>query len=213
MRVIIIFAIALFSVALLSCGDVTSSKTGDSKQSDLLTIDSLTFLIQKNPHDAKLYAQRSKLYADSGKLNNAVKDMIFANKIDSLNPEYYIVLSDLYLSLGKSEVVNDLLIKANHLIPNNKDILFRLGRLYFYIQDYKKAVEYLNKTIEVDNYFAEAWFVKGLVYSELGKRQRDKVFSVCSGAKSRLLQCIYSTRVIVFRKARFTGFKLLQQCS
>jgi len=168
---IIIFTAIIFTVTLLSCKQTTNkvSNLSNEKQS-LLTIDSLTTLIGENPDDATLYAQRSKLYAGKGEITNAVRDMIFANKIDSLNPEYYIVLSDLYLSLGKSEVVNDLLLKANRLIPDNKDILYRLGKLYFYIQDYKNAIKYLNKAIEQDDYFAEAWFTKGLVYSEINKK-------------------------------------------
>ena len=168
-RQIIVFAITSF--LFISCNQ-NKSNSFESKsniKSDSIKIDSLTKLIKRNPKKASLYANRSQLFIAQGELTNAIKDLVIANTIDSLNAEYYIELSDFYLRLGKSEVVNSLLQKGNKLIPDNRDILYRLGNLYFYIQDYNKAVEYLNQAIEIDRFYAPAYFSKGLVYYEIGK--------------------------------------------
>lgn len=160
-------------IAFLACNtDTSQSKVPITMQSDSVKIDSITQLINKNPRKASLYAERSKLMMDKGLMNKAIIDLVIANQIDSLNPEYYLNLSDFYLRIGKSEVVNDILQKGNKLIPENKDILYRLGNLNLYIQDYKKANEYLNKALEIDRYFAEAYFSKGLLYNETGNKDK-----------------------------------------
>lgn len=162
--------IVIILIITIACQEKPSQtiKKYSIEQSDSIKIDSITNLINNNSQSAELYAQRSQLYINQGKLTSAIKDLIFANQIDSLNPEHYLHLSDFYLRMGKSDVVNDILQKGNRLIPNNKDILYRLGNLYLYIQDYKKSNGYLNEAVKVDRYFAEAWFSKGLVYTELG---------------------------------------------
>lgn len=137
-----------------------------------LSVDSLTQLILNNPREASLYAERSKLMIANGKLTEAIRDLVMANQLDSLNPEYYTHLADFYLRMGKSETVSSILSRGNRLIPDNKDILYRMGNLYFYIQDYKQAMEYLNKALEVDPYFAEAYFSKGLLLNETGNAQK-----------------------------------------
>ncbi len=163
----IIIVIAIISTIACRQNSTSNKNTQTVEQPDSLRTDSLTKLIDKNPKNAALYAERSKLHISQGHLTEAIKDLIFANQIDSLNPEYYLYLSDFYLRLGKSAVVNSILLKGNRLIPDNKDILYRLGNLYFYIKDYKKSFQYLNKALEVDMYFAKAYFSKGLVYNEL----------------------------------------------
>ncbi len=163
----IIIAIALTSTIACHQNNTSQKNRQTAELSDSLKIDSLTRLINKNKRNADLYAQRSKLHIDQGHLTEAIKDLVFANQIDSLNPEYYLHLSDFYLRMGKSEVVNSILLKGNKLIPDNKDILYRLGNLYFYIKDYKKSIQYLNKSLEVDRYYSKAYFSKGMVYKEL----------------------------------------------
>jgi len=170
--------IYLFIIAgflYLSACNQKQTQTGVSlstETTDSLKIDSLSKLIERNNHKADLYAERSKLYAEQGKITYAIKDLVFANKLDSLNPEYYLILADFYLGMGKSEMVNSVLQKGNNYVPNNKDILYRLGTLYFYIQDYKKAMAYLNEAQDIDNYFAEVYFTKGLIFNELGNNSK-----------------------------------------
>ncbi len=160
--------LGIISIALVSCSGrkPASDKNQTIIRTDSLRIDSLTRLIEKKPDKAELLASRSVLYAAKGSINNAVKDLILANRIDSLNPDYYLKLADLYLSMGKSETVNSVLQRGNRLIPGNKDILYFLGKLYFYIKDYKKSLVYLDQAIRVDNFYAKPYFTKGMVFLE-----------------------------------------------
>ena len=139
-----------------------------SELPDSLKLDSLTQLIHQNPRQSDLYGERSKLNGKLGKINDAINDLTIANALDSLNPQYYLDLSDYYLRMGKSEVTHDLLLKANRLIPENRDILYRLGNLYFYVQNYKKAMNYLNQAQKIDPYMAQVYFSKAMILKETG---------------------------------------------
>jgi len=165
---------ALLLLAIASCSGPNENKANiDNKPlSDSLKIDSVTQLIRKNPEKPEHYSSRADIYISMGDLAKALNDLTIANLSDSLNPMYYVKLADFYLQLGKSEIINSLLLKGNQLIPNNKEILYRLGNLYFYIQDYKKALTYLNQATEADPFYAPAFFTKGLVFNELGNTQK-----------------------------------------
>jgi tetratricopeptide (TPR) repeat protein len=167
---LIIFGFAFF----LSCqSNQTQSDTkAFSFVPDSVKIDSLSQMIQKNPRTANLYSQRAQLLLAKGNLTQAMLDLKMANQLDSLNPEYYCQLADYFLQLGKSEMVNKILLKGDKLIPQNRDILYRLGNLNFYIQDYRKAMDYLNQANEVDRFYAPAFFSKALIFKETGDTAR-----------------------------------------
>lgn len=48
--------------------------------------------------------------------------------------------------------------------PDNKELLFELATAYLEQEDYKKAIHYLNKQLDLDPYQEEAWFTMGLIY-------------------------------------------------
>ena len=163
----LMIAVGLF---LVSCQQKKMENPPDERTLpiDSLQIDSVTQLIRKNPTDAGLFADRAQLYIKTGNLSKAMDDLLLANHLDSLNPLFYNQLADYYLQLGKSEAVDRILQKGNQLIPNNRDILYRLGNLYFYIQDYKKAITYLNQSQQADPQYGPTYFTKGMVFLETG---------------------------------------------
>lgn len=143
-----------------------TAKTASTQED--ISIESISNQIQKSPKKATLYAQRATLYSQMGDLQLAIKDLTIANALDSLNPFYYISLADFYIQLGNSGITASLLNKANALIPDNVEILYRLGSLYFYVQDYNKSMVYLNETLTLDPYYSMAYFTKALLLLEKG---------------------------------------------
>lgn len=154
----------LFLFALISC----NNNKPENINLNSLSADSLTVLINKWPNNAMLYYKRGLQYAQSNNYNSALTDFNKSIQLDSLTVDYYIAPADIFLNIGKSEITRQLLLKANRLIPNNAQVLYRLGSLYFYVNDYKKAHQYLNSAIEADKFFAPAYFSRALVYRETG---------------------------------------------
>lgn len=167
-KVFIILTLSI--ITIISGCKQQNSNTNSTKNisKDSTTIIVLSKEIKNKPKDADLYAKRADLYQQQGNLTSAIKDLTIANALDSLNPTYYITLADFYIQLGNSGVTASLLNKANLLIPDNIDILYRLGNLYFYVQDYNKALQYLNETMSIDPYYPMAFFTKALLMLEKG---------------------------------------------
>jgi len=165
---IIISLITLFLISACNTKPKPQTPNAFTSLPDSLKIDSITELIRDNPRQSQLYDERSKLNTKLGRITDAINDLTIASALDSLNPQYYIDLSDYFLRMGKSEVTHDLLLKANRLIPANKDILYRLGNLYFYVRNYKKAMEYLNQAMKIDPFMSEVYFSKAMIFKETG---------------------------------------------
>lgn len=153
------------------CGNKESKTVQSSEEhvvDSALTIKKLTELIRKNPFDANLYNERAKLNIRQSRIEDAINDLEIAYKIDSLNPEYFIQLSDLYLKNGNSDKTKEILDRFLKYNPKNVYAMHRLANLYFYVKEYTKAMEWLNKTQEVDRNFAQIYYTKGMIYKETG---------------------------------------------
>ncbi len=168
---VFLISFCLFSILISSCNN---SSNVQNKNQQLNPIDSINRLIKKHKKDALLYAERAKINANSGRIEDAIKDLSIANRLDSLNPQYYIDLADFYIQIGNSGTTKDILERANRNIKNNTAILYRLGNLYFYIQDYSKALSYLNQCIKLDPYYPMAYFSRAMLLLE----QKDTVNAI-----------------------------------
>ena len=164
--------IALSAFLISSCG----SKQRNTNQSpektqaidSIYNFDELAFLIRKDPHDAKLFVERAKLYVKQNNFEEAINDIEIATKIDSLNSSYYIHLADLYLKSGKSGKSKETLERCLKFNPQTVEAMHRLANLYFYVREYTKSMEWLNKTQEADHNYAQIYFTKGMIYKETG---------------------------------------------
>lgn len=154
----------------LSCANQTTNKKQSTivHENKISTLDSLNALINENPGKAELFAQRSVEYQNMGEHTHSIKDMTQAYKLDSLNVEYMVSLSDKYLQFGKSEKTREFLLKAEKTSPADIEVLYRIANLYFYVRDYKKSFAYLKKAKEVDPFYAPLYFTYGMIYKETG---------------------------------------------
>ncbi|MFH2141804.1 MAG: tetratricopeptide repeat protein [Bacteroidota bacterium] len=131
-------------------------------------IEKLSDQIRNNPSNADLFAQRSIVYTEKGKIEDALNDINIAVRLDSLKPDYYIRQSSLYLLMGKSEKAKQSLEKSNQLIPDNQETLLKLAELYLLVKDYKVSEEYLNLTEQINPNHERIFFLRGLISQETG---------------------------------------------
>nr|MBA3901406.1 hypothetical protein [Bacteroidota bacterium] len=90
---------------LFSCTDqaenVDTSKDAAITEAVDSVLVSLNERIRNNPKDPNLYFSRAKyLFENNKNVDAAIADMARAFVIDSTKTEYYVYLSDLYLSKG-----------------------------------------------------------------------------------------------------------------
>jgi tetratricopeptide (TPR) repeat protein len=126
----------------------------------------------KNPDDAQLYNERALVYLRFKQLPEAVFDAKRAIKFDSTNATYYLTLVDAYFAQNSTKLAKELLEILEKKFPDNVEALLKLSELYFLVRQYQKAIDYVNKALEVDKNSAKAYFLKGSIYKESGDTNR-----------------------------------------
>ena len=164
------FILALLGFVILSCNNNTAKKDDKNKQKDTIgeKFKLLNEEIEKHPNSANLYHERAKLNLKTQNMSAALEDMNKVMQIDSTKAPYFITLSDIYFSIGKAKASKLALEKCLTLDSKNTDAMLKLAELDFYFKQYKDAIEYTHKALEINKDLAKAYFIKGMVYKENG---------------------------------------------
>ena len=164
-----------FILILLSCvciGCKNNNPTNTNISSGDLEIDLITADINKKPKDDKLYFARAKKYYDKKAYDNAISDLNKALTIDSLNPEYYHLLSDAYLDYFNSKEAVNTMLKVLALYPERVASLLKLAELKYILEDYDSSIFTVNEVIRLDPQNAEAFFMLGLNFRAMNDKPR-----------------------------------------
>ena len=184
-RVSIKYFIGLLMLGVFAAGfalSVTSCKGPDKSEDSLEvdettgieSIDKLAKVILAGTDDAEVYFDRSVAYAEVEAYDNAIVDMYDAMKLDSLQPRYYVHLTDVFMSYYRSKQALQTLRLATERFPQNLDILLKYAELSLTLMQNQQAVQTLNKILEQDNQNAQAYFLMGLLMQSEGDFKRAK---------------------------------------
>lgn len=160
----------IFFTLLFSCKSDTTSKvqsTGDPE------IDAISDQINKSPNNADLYYQRAKKYMDKSTFDRAILDMQKAMTIDSLNPDYYHLISDAYLDYYNSKEAMNAMLKVLSLYPERVPSLLKMAELKYILEDFDGSLLTLNEVVRLDPQNAEAFFMLGLNFKSLNDVERS----------------------------------------
>ena len=167
--ILLLFSILMF--ALIGCENTNQeNENRDSKEEvkKLSTFDSLNLEIKKHPENPLLYNERANYFLILGDKNKAFADVNSALKLDTLSPEIWITLADIYFQSERFVDSREVLIKAINLDPENTSGLLKLARLYLIYQEYKTTMAYVNRALKIDPMLKDAYFIKGIAYAEGG---------------------------------------------
>jgi tetratricopeptide (TPR) repeat protein len=170
---ILIFLV--LSLIIISCSEENKKEQLNKTQTSTTDadLDALTERIAASPHDHSLFFQRGQIFLKTGNMTMAIQDLEKAVTLDSTKGEYYLPLADAYFfskSVGKSRqtlergVIND--------PANNTEAIMKLAELHFYVQEYKKSIEYLDQVLMKDRHNPKAYFMKGMNFKEMGDTTR-----------------------------------------
>ncbi len=166
MKKYIIYSIAVV-LSIISCaGDQSAPSTsGDS------VLDDYSRLIAKDSSNAKLYVERGKYLYEQESYDAAIKDLKSAIKIDSLQPAFYSLLSDIYLDYYQSKNAIATLKLAEQTFPDHINTKLKLSEDYLIVKDYDNALINAHKVLNIDPNNAEAYFMIGLINKENGREE------------------------------------------
>ena len=127
----LLIIISLFS--FLSCGEKKSEKKVESESK---AIQDLTKMILESPDDPDLYYDRAILYYENSAFDEAIDDITRAQKIDSLRPDLYHLLADVYLDYYKSFDALKTMEKVVSIHPTRIPSLLKLAEFQYILKQY-----------------------------------------------------------------------------
>jgi len=125
-------------------------------------LDSINYQLQYGPNNPDLYYKRAQYYLKDGKFDKGLIDIKRAIEIDSLYPDYYILLADYNIAYLDADEADKNIRKAIALAPKNPNFKVKMGELGLYQRNFKKMFNYLDSALYIDPYIAKVYFLKGL---------------------------------------------------
>jgi tetratricopeptide (TPR) repeat protein len=166
----IFFVLLIMDGLLFACQQKKTSMRNEGKtdQTDTLKdrLTEITSLIQRDSGNAGLFNERAALYIEKENYTEALKDALTSVEIDSTRSDFYVPLADAYLGLGKLQSSLQSLDKAIVLDPGNKTAVIKLAEINIIFRDYKKAMNYIDEVIKLDELDPKAYFLRGVVFLE-----------------------------------------------
>lgn len=168
--------VILLSVFFSACNPSKEDNKNNSDtkaDSTLIKINSpaLTAVSDKilaNPGSADLYNERAKIYLSLKMPKEALSDCNRCLRIDSSKAEYYLTRADIFFSENKTRDSKTVLEAIEKKFPDNTEALLKLAELYFFVQNYQKAIDYCNNALKRDESIAKGYYLKGNIYRESG---------------------------------------------
>jgi tetratricopeptide (TPR) repeat protein len=174
LKTILFFASTL--AVLQACGPHVDAETKQANQkADSLSIKlnspelkAINAELLNDPNNSVLYNKRAAVYISLKQFPEAEGDAKRAIRIDSTKPEYWLTLVDANFAQNKTRFAKEYLERTTKKFPENTEALLKLAELYFLVQQYQQAIDYVNKALKADNNLAQGYYLKGNIYKETG---------------------------------------------
>ncbi len=167
--------IVCFILLFAACSDANNSEeTSDEGTTQIEELNMLNEQIAKNPNDPERYAMRAQIYLAYENTSDAIEDLHMAISLDSLNKDYYYLLSDLYLDVASSRQSLATLVKLASLYPEDEEVLIKLAELYLIFQMYDDSRRTVDRVLVINKYNSEAFFILGYGFLESGDTIRAR---------------------------------------
>ena len=135
-------------------------------------IDKLTQEIKENPQDHSILYKRAKIFAEKGDRESAILDLEKAIHLDSLQPSYHHLLADCLLDNLQSRKALNEMVKTTTLFPKRIPSLLKLVEYQVILKQYDGAFQTLERIFKIDPQNAEAFFMTGVLYEDMGKKDK-----------------------------------------
>ena len=169
----IFFLAALICVVSCSTKETNEDKVVAKNDSTLLKINSpelkaINELLLKETNNDSLYNQRARIYIGLKQFDEAMGDAMRALRLDSTKAKYYLTMADVYFATNKTRLSKETLEATVKRFPNNTEALLKLAELFYLVRQYENSITYINRALKIDENIANAYFLKGSVFKEMG---------------------------------------------
>lgn len=167
----------IFFLVIIYLFVYNSCKNPDSKLDTLQTVDPelqlLNESIQKDPENDSLYFYKAFYYFERDSYEVAIVNLNKALSIDStFKPAYYQLLADVYLANIQSREAVEIIDKALIYFPNEISVILKSSQIKLILKQHMAALATLNKIFIRDPQNAEAYYLAGHIFYEMGDTGR-----------------------------------------
>lgn len=131
-------------------------------------------MIDKDPENASLLFARGQYFYDTENYEKAIEDLEKAIKIDSIQPDYYHLLSDAYMDSAKSRYAIQTMKNLIDRFPERVPSLLKLAELFFIVKEYDNSISTINSILYLSPGNPDAYFLLGVNFKEMGKLNEAK---------------------------------------
>lgn len=165
------YLFAIFITALFSCHNNNSGNPPADTDPVLQNNPNLkkyTEQIHESPRNAALYFQRGTVLHRMQLDSLALKDFKTAASLDTTKAEYYSAVGELLFENKDISGSVEWIQKAIAKNPEDAKARLKIAKLFLYIRKYQQAFEQINIVMRKNVYNPEAYFLKGMVYKDMG---------------------------------------------
>lgn len=127
-------------------------------------VDKLSRQIAQEPDNAELYFMRGDLFYNKALYDEAIADFESAISRDSLQADYYHMLSNAFMDYYKSKQSLQVMEEAALLFPDRIQTLLKLSETQLILKKHEDMNITLRRIISKDPQNAEAYFMMGMMY-------------------------------------------------
>lgn len=165
---------SIFLLVLMSCKENKNEEPVQSETGNP-ALDQLNQLIRKDSTDHTLYFERAKFYYENAYYDGAIQDMVTAIGFERMNPDYYHLLSDIYMDYYKSKDALLTIQRCVELFPKRIPSLLKLSETELILKQYDNSLATTSRILSIDSQNAEAYFMMGLNLKNVPDIERAKV--------------------------------------
>lgn len=166
-------------------------------------------LIEQSPFVDSLYFARATYYYDQNSYDEAIKDLSYAIRLDSLQARYFHLLADCYMEQGNSYEGLSTMVKAGILFPTRIPTLLKLSEYQNLLKQESKSLATINRILTLNPLESEAHFMAGINYRDLG----DTAQAITSFKKATTYDDhLIDAWIILSQLVQFTDPVYARQC-
>jgi len=160
----------LFMFFLVQCKADQPKEIVQSKRDSAL--EQLTSLIMKSPEEASLFYDRGQFYYQAEDYDKSIADLKKAISLDSLQPQAYHLLSDVYMDYYRSKDALQIMEEAGELFPKRIATLLKLSETQLILKQNEHSLLTVAQILTLEPQNAEAHFMTGLNFRAIGEIDR-----------------------------------------
>lgn len=163
--------VLVFAACKTDSGKASQGKTGPYYDHGIAP---LTEAVEKSPNKAEPYFKRGNALNALQLDSLALVDYQKAISLDSTKAEYFSALGDLLIEHQDISGSLPYLEKAIALNPKDPKARLNIAKMMLISKDYPKAFTEINTVLRQDVYNPEAYFLKGMVYKDMGDTSKAR---------------------------------------